>query len=59
MSKHSRVNSSYQLNIQSEALKFTFLTHRNAVSTTVKRIMQTIDSDGQEKEEIVTFAQTT
>ena len=37
MSKHSRVYSAYQLNIGSGAFKRAFVTHRNAVTTAVKR----------------------
>ena len=44
--------SSYQLDIGYKAFKQAFATHRNAVSTTVKRNLKTIGCDGREKEEM-------
>ena len=41
MSKHSRVCSVYQLDIGAGAFKRAFVTHRNAVTTAVKRISRT------------------
>ena len=49
MSKHSRVYSVYQLDIGAEAFKRAFVTHRNAVTTAVKRNSRTSDCDGREK----------
>ena len=37
MSKHSRVYSAFQLDIGAGAFKQAFVTHRNAVTTAVKR----------------------
>ena len=37
MSKHSRVYSAFQLDIGAGAFKLAFVTHRNAVTTAVKR----------------------
>ena len=52
-SKHSRVYSSYQMDIGSEAIKQAFVTHRNAVTTAVKRTSRTSDYEGREKEEVL------
>ena len=41
MSKHGRVYSGYQLDIGAGAFKRAFVTHRNAVTTAVKRISTT------------------
>ena len=49
MSKHGRVNSVYQLDIGAGAFKRAFVTHRNAVTTAVKRISRTSERDGREK----------
>ena len=51
LSKHSRVYSSYKLEIESEAFKRAFVTHQNAVTTAVNRTLNTIDCDGIENEE--------
>ena len=53
MSKHSRVYSAYQLEIGAGAFKRAFLTHRNAVTTAVKRTSRTSEFDGREKEEML------
>ena len=53
MSKHSRVYSAYQLDIGSGTFKRAFATHRNAVSTAVKRMSRTSDCDGREREEML------
>ena len=53
MSKHGRVNSVYQLDIGAGAFKRGFVTHRNAVTTAVKRISRTSERDGREKEEML------
>ena len=46
MSKHSRVYSLYRTDIGSKAFKQAFVTHRNAISTPVNRMMKMIDCDG-------------
>ena len=53
MSKHSRVYSAYQLDIGAGAFKRAFVTHRNTVTTAVKRTSGTTECDGREKEEIL------
>ena len=53
ISKHSRVYSAYQLNIGVGAFKRAFITHRNAVTTAVKRIFRASECDGMEKEEML------
>ena len=53
MSKHSRVYSAYQLDIGAGASKRAFVTHRNAVTTAVKRTSRTSDYNGREKEEML------
>ena len=54
VSKHSRVYSVYQLDIGAGAFKQrAFVTHWNAVTTTVKRISRTSECDGREKEEML------
>ena len=53
MSKHSRVYSAYQLDIGAEAFKRAFVTHRNAVTTAVKRTSRTSEYNGREKEEML------
>ena len=53
MSKHSRVYSAYQLDIGAGAFKRAFVTHRNTVTTAVKRTSRTSDCDGREKEEML------
>ena len=50
MSKHGRVYSWYQLDIGAGAFKRAFVTHRNAVTTAVKRISRTSKRGGKEKE---------
>ena len=51
MSKHNRVYSSYQMDRGLEAFKQVFVTHRNAVTISVKRTLKTIDCDGREREQ--------
>ena len=53
MSKHGRVYSVYQLDIGAGAFKRAFVTHRNAVTTAVKRISRTSERNGREKEEML------
>ena len=53
MSKHGRVYSEYQLDIGAEAFKRAFVTHRNAVTTAVKRISRTSERSGNEKAEML------
>ena len=53
MSKHGRVYSVYQLDIGIGAFKRVFVTHRNAVTTAVKRISRTTERNGREKEEML------
>ena len=53
MSKHGRVYSGYQLDIRAGAFKRAFVTHRNAVTTAVKRISRTSERSGKEKEEML------
>ena len=53
MSKHGRVYSVYQLYIVTGAFKRAFVTHRNAVTTAVKRISRTSEGNGREKEEML------
>ena len=47
MSKHSRAYSAYQLDIGAGAFKLAFVTHRNTVTTAVKRISRTSECDGR------------
>ena len=49
--KRIRMYSSNQLDTGPVAFKRAFETHRNAVTTTVKRTLKTIDCDGREGEE--------
>ena len=49
MSKHSRVYSAYQLDIGGGAFKRAFITHRNAVTTAVKRILGQVYVTGERK----------
>ena len=49
LSKHSRVYSVYQLEIGAGVFRRTFVTHRNAVITAVKRTSRTSECDGKEK----------
>ena len=51
MSKHSRVYCAYQLDIGAGAFKRSVVTHRNTVTTAVKRTSRTSECDGKEKEE--------
>ena len=53
MSKHSRVYSAYQLDIGAGVFKRAFVTHRNAVTTAVKRTSRTSECDGREREEML------
>ena len=56
MSKHRTVYSAYQLDIGAGAFKRAFVTHRNAVTTAVKRTSRTSrtsESNGREKEEML------
>ena len=54
MSKHSRVYSAYQLDIGAGAFKRAFATHRNAVTTALKRTSRMSECNGREKEEMLT-----
>ena len=51
--KHSRKYSSYQMDVGSVAFKRGFVTHRNAVTTAVKRTLRTNDCDMREREEML------
>ena len=53
MSKHGRVYSEYQLDIGAGAFKRALVTHRNAVTTAVKRISRTSERSGKEKTEML------
>ena len=53
MSEHSRVYSAYQLDIGAGASKRAFVTHRNTVTTAVKRTSMTSECDGRQKEEML------
>ena len=53
MSKHSRVYSAYQLDIEAGVFKRAFVTHRNTVTTAVKRISRKSEYDEREKEEML------
>ena len=53
ISKHVRVFSLYQLDIGAGAFKRAFVTHRNAVTTAVKRISRTSERDGRQKKEML------
>ena len=53
MSKHSRVYSSYQLDIGAGAFMRAFVTHRNAVITAVKETSRTSECDRREREEML------
>ena len=53
MSKHGRVYSEYQLDIEAGAFKRAFVTHRNAVTTAVKRISRISERSGKEKAEML------
>ena len=53
MSKHGRVYSEYQLDIGAGAFKRAFVTHRNAVTTAVKRISRTSERSGSERAEML------
>ena len=50
---HGRVYSTYQLDIGAGAFKQFFVTHRNAVTTAVKKISRMSDRDGREKEKML------
>ena len=49
ITKHGRVYSAYQLDIGAGALKRAFVTHRNAVTTAVKRTLRTGECEGRER----------
>ena len=53
MSKHSRKYSAYQLDIGAGVFKRAFVTHRNTVTTAVKRTSRTSECDRREKEEML------
>ena len=53
MSKHDRVYSGYQLDIGAGAFKRVFVTHRNAVTTALKRISRTSERSEKEKEKLL------
>ena len=53
MSKHSRVYSAYHLDIGAGGFRPAFVTHRNEVTTAVKRTSRTSECDGREKEEML------
>ena len=53
MSKHSRVYSAYQLDIGAGAFKQAFVTHRNTVTTAVKRTSRMSEGNRREKEEML------
>ena len=53
MSEHSRVYSAYQLDIGAGAFKRAFVTHRNALTTAVKKTSRTNECDGREREEML------
>ena len=53
MSKHGRVYSEYQLDIGAGAFKRALVTHRNAVTTALKRISRTSERSGKEKTEML------
>ena len=53
ISKHGRVYSGYQLDIGAGAFKQALVTHRNAVTTAVKKISRTSEGSGKEKEEML------
>ena len=53
MSKHGRVYSTYQLDIGAGAFKRAFVTHRNAVTTAVKKTSRVSERDRREKEEML------
>ena len=52
-SKHSRMYSAYQLDIGAGVFKRAFVTHRNTVTTSVKRTSRTSECDRREKEEML------
>ena len=53
MSKHSRVYSAYQLDIEAGAFKRAFINHRNAVTTALKMTLRTGECDERENEEML------
>ena len=53
MSKHGRVYSGYRMDIGAGAFERAFVTHRNAVTTAVKRISRTSERSGKEKEDML------
>ena len=52
MSKHSRVYSAFQLDIGAGAFKSAFVTHRNVVTTAVKKTSRTNEGDERERENV-------
>ena len=50
MSKHSIVYSAYQLDIGAGAFKQNIVSHRNAVTTAVKKTSRASECDGRERE---------
>ena len=53
MSKHSRVYSAHHLDIRARVFKRASITHWNAVTTAVKRLSRTSESDGGEIEKML------
>ena len=53
MTKHSRVYSSFQLDIGPVVFKRAFVSRRNAVTTAVKRTFKTNDCDGRGREDLL------
>ena len=53
MSKYSRLYSAYQLDIGAGVFKRASVTHRNTLTTAVKRTFRTRECDGREKEEML------
>ena len=53
MSRHSRVYSAYQLDIGARTFKRAFVTHRNALTTAIKKTSRISECDGREREEML------
>ena len=53
LSKHSRVYSSYQIDIGSEAFKRAFVTHPNALTIAAKGRLKTSDCGGRERKKML------
>ena len=51
--RHSRVYSAYQLDVGVGAFQWAFVTHRNAITTAVKRTSRTSEYDRREREEML------